>query len=197
MFLIPVLIITGYLIGSLSAAIIVCRVMGLQDPRESGSKNPGATNVLRLHGKKPGGIALLGDLLKGVIPVLAARYSGAPDWVIASTGLAVFLGHLFPVFFQFRGGKGVATLLGVLLASYWLLGLMFIVTWLVIAGLSRYSSAAGVTAAVLSPVYAFWILPDPSYSVSFTLMSLLLLWRHRQNIERILAGTESKIGTGR
>lgn len=187
----------AYLLGSLSAAIIVCRFMRLGDPREGGSGNPGATNVLRLHGKKAGIIALLGDLLKGVIPVLLARYIGADHWAIAGAGLAVFLGHLYPVFFQFRGGKGVATLLGVLLATSWLLGLLFMLTWSVIAALTRYSSAAGLTAALASPLYAWWLMPDYSYVASLAVMAALLVSRHRQNISRLLAGTESKIGRQR
>ena len=146
------LILFAYLLGSLSAGIIVCRIMNLTDPRQGGSGNPGATNVYRLHGKKAGGLALLGDIIKGIIPVLFARYAGGSEGVIAFCGLAVFLGHLFPVFFRFRGGKGVATFLGVLIGMSWALGIMFIVTWFIVASLFRYSSAAGMTAAALSPL---------------------------------------------
>ncbi len=188
------LIIFAYLTGSLSAAIIVCKGLGLSDPRQSGSNNPGATNVLRLHGKLPGILALAGDLIKGVIPVLIARYAGSPDWVIACCGLGAFLGHLFPVFFNFKGGKGVATTLGVLLASSWLLGLAFIATWLVLAGISRYSSLGGITAALLTPVYAIWLTTDITYPIVFLIMATFLVSRHMQNIQRLLAGTESKIG---
>jgi len=187
-------ILSAYLIGSLSAAIIVCRLLGLEDPRESGSKNPGATNVLRLHGKTAGILSLTGDLLKGVIPVLVARYSGTPDEVIALSGLAVFLGHLFPVFFKFKGGKGVATTLGVLLATSWLLGLSFMLTWLTVASISRYSSLAGMTAALCSPIFALWLTSNIAYPIVFLIMAIFLITRHQQNITRLLAGTESKIG---
>ncbi len=188
------LIVSAYIIGSLSAAIIVCKVLGLSDPRQSGSNNPGATNVLRLHGKVPGVLSLAGDLIKGVIPVLVARYAGSPDWVIACCGLAAFLGHLFPVFFNFKGGKGVATTLGVLLATSWLLGLSFIATWVVVVRISRFSSLGGITAALLTPVYALSLMNDITYTAGFLIMALCLVSRHRQNIQRLLAGTESKIG---
>jgi acyl phosphate:glycerol-3-phosphate acyltransferase len=187
-------IFSAYLIGSLSAAIIVCRLLGLEDPREGGSKNPGATNVLRLHGKTAGILSLTGDLLKGVIPVLVARYSGTPDEVIALSGLAVFLGHLYPVFFKFQGGKGVATSLGVLLATSWLLGLSFMMTWLTVASISRYSSLAGMTAALCSAIFALWLTSNIAYPIVFLIMAIFLITRHQQNITRLLAGTESKIG---
>ncbi len=192
------LILTAYLLGSLASAIIVCRLMGLGDPRLDGSGNPGATNVLRLHGKRPGILALLGDLLKGVIPVLLARYVGASEIVIGLTGLAAFIGHLFPVFFGFKGGKGVATLLGVLIATSWLVGLLYAITWIITAKISRYSSLAGVVTAVLAPVYTWLLLPQhPIYTICAAVMSMLLLWRHRQNISKLIAGTESKIGSSR
>lgn len=187
-------ILSAYLIGSLSAAIIVCRLLGLKDPRKGGSKNPGATNVLRLHGKTAGILSLAGDLLKGIIPVLVARYSGTLDWVIALSGLAVFLGHLFPVFFKFKGGKGVATLLGVLLATFWLLGLSFMLTWLIVASITRYSSLAGMTAALCSPIFALWLTSNIAYPIVFLIIAIFLITRHQQNIKRLLAGTESKIG---
>jgi acyl phosphate:glycerol-3-phosphate acyltransferase len=191
------LIVFAYLLGSLSAAIIVCKLFGLEDPRTVGSKNPGATNVLRMHGKKAGVVALLGDLIKGIIPVLAARYAGAPEWVIALSGLTVFLGHLYPLYFRFGGGKGVATMLGVLLATSWLLGLLFIVTWLAIAILFRYSSVAGMTVALLSPIYAAWLTPGLNYVVCISVMGLLVVVRHRQNIRNLIAGTESRFGDPR
>ncbi len=187
-------ILSAYLIGSLSAAIIVCKLMGLKDPREGGSKNPGATNVLRLHGKTAGILSLMGDLFKGVIPVLIARYSDTPDWVVALSGLAVFLGHLFPVFFNFKGGKGVATSLGVLLATSWLLGLSFMLTWVTVASISRYSSLAGMTAALCLPIFALWLTSNIAYPFVFLIMAIFLITRHQQNIKRLLAGTESKIG---
>ena len=191
------LIVFAYLLGSLSAAIIVCKLMGMEDPRHAGSGNPGATNVLRLHGKKAGIAALTGDLLKGVLPILVARFVAAPDLIIALSGVAVFLGHLFPVFFGFQGGKGVAPLLGVLLACSWLVGLLFVASWLMIAALFRYSSAAGMASAILSPVYAIWFTPDIAYVVCFAVMALFLIWRHKLNIEKLIAGTESRIGNRR
>jgi glycerol-3-phosphate acyltransferase PlsY len=190
-------ILVSYLIGSLSAAIIVCKALGLGDPRESGSNNPGATNVLRLHGKKAGILSLAGDLLKGIVPVVTVRYTGSPDWVVAMCGLATFMGHLFPVFFQFKGGKGVATILGVLLATSLFLGLSFIATWLIVAGISRYSSLGGITAALFSPIYALWLTTAIIYPIVFLIMAICLISRHKQNIKRLLAGTESKIGQNR
>lgn len=188
------LILGAYLFGSLAAAIILCRMLGLGDPRQEGSGNPGATNVMRLHGKKAGFIALLGDLLKGLIPVLLARYLGASDTIIAITALAAFIGHLFPIFFGFKGGKGVATLLGVLMATSWGAGLLFVITWLIVAMAFRYSSLASLISALMMLVYVFVLLPDYSYLICFSVMAMLLLWRHRPNIRKLLAGTESKIG---
>lgn len=191
------LILIAYLLGSLASAIIVCRLMGMRDPRLDGSGNPGATNVLRLHGKKAGTLALAGDMAKGVIPVLAARYLDTSDTVVALTGLAAFIGHLFPVFFGFKGGKGVATLFGVLTAISWTVGLLFAFTWVTAAKLSGYSSLGGIVAALLAPVFALLLLPHPAYAAGIAIMSALLLWRHRGNIGRLLAGTESKIGSSR
>jgi len=186
------LLVLAYLLGSVASAIIVCRLMGLDDPRLGGSGNPGATNVLRLHGKKAGILALAGDLLKGVIPVLLAKNIGAADVVIALTGLAAFLGHLFPIFFRFKGGKGVATLLGVLLATSWIAGLLFLASWALVAKLFRYSSLAGITAGLLTPVFSLLLLPQVAYTICFSLMALLLVWRHKSNIRNLLAGTEPR-----
>jgi len=186
------LLVVAYLLGSLASAIIVCKLMGLSDPRLDGSGNPGATNVMRLHGKMAGSITLAGDLLKGLIPVLLARYLGAPDMIIALTGLAAFLGHLFPLFFHFKGGKGVATLLGVLIATSWLTGLLFITSWVVIAKVFRYSSLAGISAGLLTPVYSLLFLPGYSYTICFTVMALLLVWRHQSNIRNLVAGIEPR-----
>lgn len=190
-----VLILIAYLSGSLASAIIVCKLMGLSDPRLDGSGNPGATNVLRLHGKKAGLFALLGDLLKGVIPVLLARYLDAPAVVIAMTAFAAFTGHLYPVFFGFKGGKGVATLFGVLVALNWVLGLLYALTWITVAKLFRYSSLAGIVTAILTPVYTWLLMPHPAYTICTLMMSVFLLWRHRSNIRKLISGTESKIGT--
>jgi glycerol-3-phosphate acyltransferase PlsY len=188
-----ILVVFSYLLGSLSAGIIVCRLMGLSDPRQSGSGNPGATNVYRLHGKKAGGLALLGDVIKGIIPVLFARYAGGSEGIVAICGIAVFIGHLFPVFFRFRGGKGVATYLGVVIGTSWALGIMFIVTWFIVATLSRYSSVAGMTAAALTPLFALALTPDIAYVLGFLVMAPILIYRHRTNIERLINGIEPKI----
>jgi len=184
----------AYLLGSLSSAVITSRLMGLPDPREEGSKNPGATNVLRLGGKKAAIITLLGDLLKGVVPLMVAKALIAPNEVLAAVGLAAFLGHLYPVFFGFKGGKGAATALGVLAGYSWLVGLAALVTWLSVAFVSRISSLAALTAAALAPVFVWFLLHSPVLTVATVLMCSLLFWRHKTNIQRILSGEESKIG---
>ena len=187
------LVILAYLAGSLANAVIVCRALGLGDPREQGSGNPGATNVLRLYGRTAALLTLCGDVLKGLVPVLVLRYLQAPDVFIAAAGLAAFSGHLYPVFFSFRGGKGVATLIGVLFGFHWLLGAAFIATWLLVALLSRYSSLAAIIAALATPLYCWLILAGAPYVTAASLMSALLVWRHRLNIRKLLNGTEDKI----
>ena len=187
------LVILAYLAGSLASAVIVCKTLGLGDPREQGSGNPGATNVLRLHGKLPALLTLFGDLLKGLVPVLLLRYVQAPDVFVAAAGLAAFGGHIYPLFFGLRGGKGVATLIGVLLGFHWLLGAAFVVTWLLVALLSRYSSLAAIIAALATPLYCWLILAGAPYITAASLMSALLVWRHRLNIRKLLNGTEDKI----
>ncbi|KPK54023.1 MAG: acyl-phosphate glycerol 3-phosphate acyltransferase [Thiotrichales bacterium SG8_50] len=187
-------ILIGYLLGSVSSAVVVARALHLQDPREVGSGNPGATNVLRYGGKGAAIATLLGDLLKGVVAVLIARELSAQPSVIAATMIAVFLGHLFPVFFGFKGGKGVATALGAYLgASPWVGGALAI-TWVVVAVVSRYSSLSALVATALSPLYVWYWLGDPAYVVGSILMSAILFWRHRGNVKRLLDGSESKIG---
>lgn len=181
----------AYLIGSISSAIIVCRLMGLPDPRGEGSGNPGATNVMRIGGKKAAIITLLGDLVKGLIPVYAAKLFGVPVDLLAITGLAAFIGHLYPVFFRFEGGKGVATSIGVLLGFSWWLGFAFIGTWLAVYKLGKISSLSALVASVLSPIYAWFILGNVTLVVAAVVMTLLLLWRHKTNIERLLTGEES------
>ncbi len=195
--------IAAYLVGSLSFAVIVSRVMGLNDPRTYGSKNPGATNVLRSGSKAAAAITLLLDALKGWLPVVLVKYFGKPygleDGTLAMVGLAAFLGHLYPVFFRFQGGKGVATALGVLLGYSGVLGLATAASWLIIAYFFRYSSLASVVAAVFAPVYYLfgnglaWYL-DKSILLSIAVMSLLLIWRHSANITRLIKGTESRLG---
>ena len=193
----------AYLVGSLSFAVIVSRAMGLSDPRTFGSKNPGATNVLRSGSKAAAIITLLLDAAKGWLPVMLVRWFGKPygleDGTVAMVGLAAFLGHVYPVFFRFVGGKGVATALGVLLGLNVWLGLATLLIWLATAALSRYSSLASVLAALLAPaVYALgggdlWIV-SRSVALGVVLMSLLLLYRHTGNINRLIKGTESKLG---
>jgi glycerol-3-phosphate acyltransferase PlsY len=187
------LILFAYLLGSVASAIIVCKLMGLDDPRLHGSNNPGASNVLRLHGKKAAAFTLSGDVIKGVFPVAFAKALAAPDLIIALTGFAAFSGHLFPVYFKFRGGKGVATLTGVLFGMHWLLGLSFIMTWMFVAALFRYSSLSALVAAALTPVYTFFILQSPVYAICNGLMAGILFWRHRTNIQNLIAGSEKKI----
>ena len=188
------LIVFAYLLGSIASAIVVCKLMGLQDPRSLGSGNPGATNVLRFHGKKAAVFTLSGDIFKGIIPVIFAKFLAAPDLIIAFTGIAAFTGHLFPAYFNFRGGKGVATFIGILFGMHWLLGVCYVVTWLIIAVLFRYSSLSGLVSAILTPVYTYFILPSPVYVICNSVLAALLVWRHRKNIQNLIAGTENKIG---
>ena len=184
----------AYLLGSLSSAVITSRLMGLPDPRAEGSKNPGATNVLRLGGKKAAIFTLLGDMLKGLMPVLVARMLDAGVEVLALAGLAAFLGHLYPVFFGFKGGKGVATALGVHTGFFWHVGLFLVVTWVTVAFVSRISSLAALIAAALVPFYIWFVVGSPELTAVAVLMSGFLFWRHKSNIQRILRGEESKIG---
>ena len=190
------LIAAGYLLGSLSSAIITCRLLGLPDPRKQGSCNPGATNVLRIGGKKAAAITLIGDMLKGLIPVLVAKLLGADLSIQAAVAVAAFLGHLYPVFFGFQGGKGVATALGVLLGIHWPVGLLTIATWLVIAKVFKISSLAALLAILVTPLYIWWLIPNQSLLIAMLFMGTLLFWRHRSNIKGLLAGTEGKIGGG-
>jgi glycerol-3-phosphate acyltransferase PlsY len=184
----------AYLIGSVSSAIVVTRLMGLEDPRRVGSKNPGATNVLRYGGKRAAVLTLAGDVLKGVIPVLVARAIGAEPAVVAATVGAAFLGHLFPVFHGFKGGKGVATALGVWLAAAPWVGVAMLATWLATAALFRYSSLSALVAALAAPFYVWWLTGETAFVVAMTVMSAILIARHRANIRNLLAGKETKIG---
>lgn len=190
-----ILIIIAYLFGSLSTAVVVCKIMRLPDPRAEGSGNPGATNVMRLGGKKAAGITLFGDMLKGLLPVLLTPFFSESDLTLALVGGAAFLGHLFPIFFSFKGGKGVATELGVLLGFTWWGGLACLITWLVIARLIRISSVAGLTSALLAPLYVWWFYPyaSPALITATVFMTVLLIWRHRSNIQNLLQGTEGRI----
>jgi acyl phosphate:glycerol-3-phosphate acyltransferase len=189
----------AYLLGSLSFAVIVSKAMRLEDPRTYGSGNPGATNVLRSGNKVAAILTLLLDALKGVLAVLVARALadrfGFGAATIALAGVAAFLGHLYPVFFRFEGGKGVATAAGVLLALDGRVGLASLATWLAIAFATRYSSLAALVTAMLAPVYAYFLIGDPPVVVLVAVMSVLLIWRHRSNIAKLLNGTESKLGS--
>lgn len=199
-------VLLAYLIGSLSFAIIVSKAMGLKDPRSFGSKNPGATNVLRSGSKVAAVATLLLDGLKGWLPVVLVKWFGDDyglgDGTVAAVGLAAFLGHLYPVFFQFKGGKGVATAAGVLLGISWVLGLATLAAWLIVAFFSRYSSLASLAAAVFAPLFYLlgdrgaWYV-DKSIMVMLVAISALLLYRHRENINKLLKGTESKLGASR
>jgi len=188
----------AYLIGSVSFAVVVSRVMGLADPRSYGSGNPGATNVLRTGNKAAAVLTLLGDAAKGAAAVLlakwlAARY-GFSDFTLACVGLAAFLGHLFPVFHGFAGGKGVATAAGVLLALSPWLGLATLATWIVIAFFFRYSSLAALVSAVFAPLFYVLMAGADSALAPLAVISALLIWRHRRNIANLMAGKESRIG---
>ena len=200
----PVLaVVAAYLVGSLSFAVIVSRLMGLNDPRTFGSKNPGATNVLRSGSKAAAVITLLLDAAKGWLPVMLVGVYGPQyglhDGTLAMVGLAAFLGHLYPVFFRFVGGKGVATALGVLLGVSGWLGLATLLIWVLMALSFRYSSLASITAAVLAPVVyvlagdTFWI-KNASVAFGIAVMAMFLLYRHAENINRLIKGTESKLG---
>lgn len=191
--LILLTIIAAYLVGSISTAIVVSRTLGLPDPRDHGSGNPGATNVLRLGGRKAAVITLVGDMLKGLIPVLFAKLIGLSSVAAALVGLAALIGHIFPVFFHFRGGKGVATALGVLIGLSWQTGLAAALTWLIVARVSRLSSLAALVATILTPIFA-WLVGAPGQMIMIlTLICILVFWRHRDNIKRLAAGEEGKI----
>ncbi len=187
-------VLAAYLMGSLSSAIIACRLMGFGDPRTQGSGNPGATNVLRLFGKKAAIITLAGDLLKGLIPLLVGRWLGLPIETLAMMGVAAFLGHLFPVFFGFRGGKGVATFIGVLYGLAWPTGVIFMLVWSLMAWLFRYSSLSALIATASAPLVMFMFIPSQNVIGATVLMASLLFWRHRSNIRNLLTGKEDKIG---
>ena len=186
-------IIFSYLIGSISTAIIVCKAMNLPDPRTQGSKNPGATNVLRIGGQKAAAITLLGDGLKGALPVLLVLYLGF-DLVDATwVALAVFLGHVYPVFFGFKGGKGVATFLGALFALGLTIGASFALIWLFVAKVLKISSLSALIATLLSPVFFYFLSGNLQATYIIILMSLLIFITHRSNIKRMLSGDEGSI----
>lgn len=193
-YLLIALVILAYLLGSVATAIITCKIMGLPDPRTVGSNNPGATNVLRYGGKKAAAITLLGDLLKGLIPVLIGRLLHMNYNELIAIGIGAFLGHLYPLYYDFKGGKGVATAIGVFLGVNIWGGLAFVATWLVMAKGFKISSLAALIATALSPLY-FWYFtqhhPLPTLGVAF--IAVLIFWRHRSNIRNLLSGKEDKI----
>ena len=199
-------VVLAYLLGSLSFAVIVSRVMGLKDPRSYGSKNPGATNVLRSGNKKAAVATLLLDGLKGWLPVVLVKWFGKDygleDGTMAAVAFAAFLGHLFPIFFKFQGGKGVATAAGALLGIDWLLGLATLATWLIIAYFTRYSSVASMASATFAPLFylfgdrSVWY-TERSVLLAIFMIGLLLVIRHRENINKLMLGKESKLNFGR
>ena len=186
--------IVAYLLGSISSAILICKALGEPDPRNSGSGNPGATNVLRQSGKKAAFLTLLGDAAKGFIPVSIGMIMQLSPLLIAMLATGAFVGHLYPIFFQFKGGKGVATLIGILFGLSWLQGLGFAATWLAVAGITRYSSLAALVAAATSPLVAIFLGLHNIVVFSLVGMVALLLWRHEGNIKKLMRGEESKIG---
>ncbi len=188
-----VLAVLGYLCGSLASAVIVCRVMKLPDPRKEGSGNPGATNVLRLGGRKAAALTLLGDVLKGAIPVLLAHLLSGLPTVVAATAVAAVVGHMYPVFFQFKGGKGVATAFGSVAAAVYPVALFMAAVWLLTAMATRYASLASMTAAVVAPLFALVFIREPAYVLALAIIAALLVYRHRANIRRLRDGIESEI----
>ncbi len=192
-------LLVAYLIGSVSFAVVVSRLMGLADPHSYGSGNPGATNVLRTGNRKAAILTLVGDIGKGVLAVLLARslapMLGLAPLTVTAVGLAVFLGHLFPIFHRFSGGKGVATAAGVLLALNWVHGLATLATWLIIAFFFRYSSLAALVAAVFAPFYWLLLFGPSLQALVIIAIAVLLIWRHRANIAKLIAGKESRIGS--
>nr|WP_278584019.1 glycerol-3-phosphate 1-O-acyltransferase PlsY [Eikenella corrodens] len=194
-------VVAAYLIGSLSFAVIVSKFYGLDDPRSYGSGNPGATNVLRSGRKKAAALTLLGDALKGLVAVLLARWLqshfGLADEVVAAVAVAVLAGHMWPLFFGFKGGKGVATALGVLLALSWPVALICAAVWLIMAFGLKISSLAALAATVISPLAAMFLVQQPSWQAAIAVIAALVLLRHRSNIQNLLSGKESKIGSGK
>ncbi len=184
----------AYLIGSFSTAIITCKIMGIEDPRKTGSNNPGATNVLRHGGKKAAIITLFGDMLKGLIPVLIAIQLQIGATGIALVGLFALLGHIFPIYYGFKGGKGVATYYGVILGMNWLVGLISLATWLSVAGIVKISSLSALVSIFATPFILWYFTQSIELTTAVALMSILVFWRHKKNIRSLVQGTEGKIG---
>jgi glycerol-3-phosphate acyltransferase PlsY len=191
--MLPTLIICAYLVGSISAAIIVCKILNLPDPRTQGSNNPGATNVLRIGGKKAAAVVLVGDGLKGALPVLVAQYLGINLFEMTLVAMAAFLGHVYPIFFGFKGGKGVATFIGALLALNYLVGLSFALTWLFVAKVLKISSLSALVATLLTPLYFYLLTSDLNATYVIGVICIWIFYTHKSNIQRILSGEESSI----
>lgn len=189
------LIIFAYLFCSISFAMVICKLLQLEDPRLHGSKNPGTTNILRLYGKRVAILTLGGDVLKGVIPVIIAKLLDRPDMILASISLASIIGHSFPIFYNFSGGKGIATLTGTLLATHWLLGSIFIAIWLAMAFSFRYSSLSGITAVATIPICTAILIGSHWLTAGHVLIAILIFWRHKSNIKKLFNGEEQKLFT--
>ena len=187
------IILFAYLVGSVSSGIIVSQIFNLPDPRTIGSKNPGATNVMRSGNKKAAIFTLLGDLLKAILVLAIAEYLGFNDLIIVCVALAVLIGHIYPIFYKFRGGKGVATAIGILIALNFKLALIVASIWLLVFGIWRYSSLAAIVAAISAPIIAIFILRDQSlYCIAFSFITIIILFKHQANIKKLLSGTELK-----
>ena len=187
------IILFAYLVGSISSGIIVSQIFNLPDPRTIGSKNPGATNVMRSGNKKAAIFTLLGDLLKAILVLTLAEYLGFNDLIIVCVALAVLIGHIYPIFYKFQGGKGVATAIGILIALNFKLALIVASIWLLVFGIWRYSSLAAIVAAISAPIIAIFILRDQSlYCIAFSFITIIILFKHQGNIKKLLSGTELK-----
>ncbi|MCH9745575.1 MAG: glycerol-3-phosphate 1-O-acyltransferase PlsY [Proteobacteria bacterium] len=191
--MLPLLIISAYLIGSISMAIIICKILDLPDPRTQGSNNPGATNVLRIGGKKAAAATLLADGLKGFIPVAIGQYLGLDIQTVSLIALSAFLGHVYPVFFSFKGGKGVATFIGALLALNYFVGLAFIATWLFVAKVLKISSLSALIATLLTPLYFYLMMKNIEATYIVGLICFWIFYTHKSNIKRLLSGEEDSI----
>ncbi|PNH99995.1 glycerol-3-phosphate 1-O-acyltransferase PlsY [Vibrio diazotrophicus] len=187
-----IMIISAYLLGSISSAVLICRLLRLPDPRGVGSNNPGATNVLRIGGKKAAAAVLLCDMLKGTIPVWAGYFLKIDPLILGLVAIAACLGHMYPIFFHFKGGKGVATALGAIAPIGLDLTAMIMATWLFVAVIFRYSSLAAIVTVLLAPLYTWMV--KPQYTLPVAMLCCLIILRHHQNIKRLFAGTEPKVG---
>lgn len=187
------MIILAYLLGSVSSAVLICRVFKLPDPRTAGSNNPGATNVLRIGGRLPAALVLISDMAKGTIPVWSAYYLNIEPVMLGLIGISACIGHIYPIFFHFKGGKGVATAVGAIAPIGFDLTGMLMGTWLVTAVISRYSSLAALVTALVAPFYT-WLI-KPQYTLPVAMLCCLIIWRHQENIKRLMAGNEPKVGS--